>query len=495
MVLLFVFALPEAFSRRRALDRRQEGAVSGMHPDRLGPREVERRAEHRLGVIALAVAEAAGRDPRAVGAAQEDAAERPRADPSPTSGSGCRRRAAAARADLHPGRQGVEVDPLRGLAAAAGEHAGRRRAAAAVGRGGDTAKAEVEAAPAAGFAAPLGRRSRRRSARREAGGRLRRADPALGSASGSSLATPRSEASLRAAPGAALEMRLEGGPLAPVRADRARRRRASSRHCLQPSVVIAHLLEHVAQRAQAVVDAALHGSQRHAELGRRPPLRGGRGSRSRRSPGGAPRRSCAAPPRPARRAERRRAVRPTARSPPAATRGREARARPRSMTTLRRIANSQVRSEPISGSKRSPARQARTKASCTASSASPASPSDRSAKRKSSPEWAAYASRTSRSALRAPAGTSLSSQELSRWDSRRRVTERGSWFSARRPACDRAVVGERRSGAGGRRRREAAASRGRLGELADLEDLGPAVGARPLDRRATVLHGHLFGDP
>jgi hypothetical protein len=49
--------------------------------------------------------------------------------------------------------------------------------------------------------------------------------------------------------------------------------------------------------------------------------------------------------------------------PPSATPGREARARPRSITTLRRMANSQVRSEPICGSKRSPARQARRKVS------------------------------------------------------------------------------------------------------------------------------------
>src|SRR5436305_3738883 len=42
----------------------------------------------------------------------------------------------------------------------------------------------------------------------------------------------------------------------------------------------------------------------------------------------------------------------------------------------------------------------------------------------------------------------------------------------------------------------AGAARGcrrRLGELADLEDLRPAVRAEALDRRAPVLHGHLPG--
>src|ERR671937_1220983 len=34
---------------------------------------------------------------------------------------------------------------------------------------------------------------------------------------------------------------------------------------------------------------------------------------------------------------------------------------------------------------------------------------------------------------------------------------------------------------------------GWLGEFADLEDLGPAVGADPFDGGATVFHGHLFG--
>src|SRR5438270_8766380 len=32
-----------------------------------------------------------------------------------------------------------------------------------------------------------------------------------------------------------------------------------------------------------------------------------------------------------------------------------------------------------------------------------------------------------------------------------------------------------------------------LGQFADFEDLGAAVGAGPLDRRPTVLHGHLLG--
>ena len=120
----------------------------------------------------------------------------------------------------------------------------------------------------------------------------------------------------------------------------------------------------------------------------RPPGRGGRGSKSRSGPGDAARRSAAAPPRPATTAARPRAGRERL-DPAAAVSGRAERARPRSMTTLRRIANSQVRIDPISGSNRSPARQARRKASCTASSARPGSPSERSAKPYISPPCAA----------------------------------------------------------------------------------------------------------
>ena len=79
---------------------------------------------------------------------------------------------------------------------------------------------------------------------------------------------------------------------------------------------------------------------------------------------------------------------------------------------------------------------------------------------------------------------------------RRQAGSRRSDAEQCRLATGRALGQNDRDGPGrarGRRRPLAGSFRAAL-ELADLEDLGAAVGARALNRRATVLHGHLLRD-
>src|SRR6266516_2370386 len=114
-------------------------------------------------------------------------------------------------------------------------------------------------------------------------------------------------------------------------------------------------------------------------------------------------------------------------------------------------------------------------ASCTASAASPESPSDRRANPYISPPWAAYACRTPTSPLSSP--RTLTHGILA---PRLSGSAPPPHSSARCARCPRSR---------GRTRSE-----GGLGlQLADLEDLRPAVRAGALDRRTAVLHRHLHG--
>ena len=220
-------ALTVFWDLRGRADGRHEGPVADPDADRPRPREVERGAEHRVGVVAPAVAEGAGRLADAVRAAQEDAAEGARAAlPSRTCGSRCRRRAARAwRRSSAPAGSEAKATCCSGAAA---DPPGRTKIARA-------AAATAAVTPRR----PSPRRSRRRRAR-AALGADRRHHPVgqRGRRGGRRVEVlrvghrqqprhARERAQLGAALGAALQVRLERRALLLRQTGRARRRPAT----------------------------------------------------------------------------------------------------------------------------------------------------------------------------------------------------------------------------------------------------------------------------